>query len=67
MNINRILRTRHLYGKDGITGWGRTRFLKAINTGEFPKANVNLGTNDRPLHGWTTDIVIQWVECRRTD
>lgn len=63
----RIYRTHHLYGKDGITGYGRIRFFRALKDGSFPKANVNLRDGPIPIHGWTDDIVDAWIERKRND
>ncbi len=63
----RIYRTNHLYGKDGITGYGRTRFFRALKDGEFPPPNVNLRNGPIPIHGWTDDLVSSWVENKRND
>lgn len=69
----RIYRTHQLFGKDGITGLGRTKFFEALKSGDFPAPNVNYRDNPKdsasvkPIHGWTSDLIEKWIESKRTD
>lgn len=66
----RILRTHHLYGKNGITGMGRTKFFAALASGDFPEPDKNLRNNPddsekvRPIHGWKSSTVEKWFESQ---
>lgn len=60
----RIYKAKQLYGPDGITGLGKTRFYALLKAKDFPAPNVILSERFR---GWTDDIVFSWIESKRND
>ena len=69
----RIYRQHHLIGKKGIIGYCRTKLYYEIKAGKFPAPNIDFRDNPndsktvKPIHGWTSDLIEDWIASKRTD